>query len=67
MLERQSVSVEEMVSESGWSRQEKNLSLFRGTMDHLVWLNCGGQGSGLSEMRPGELNSHLINYVEEFA
>lgn len=52
------------VSESDWSRQEKNLSLVR---DHLVWLTCGGQGSGLSEMRPGELSNHLINYVEEFA
>lgn len=24
-------------------------------MDHSVWLDCGEQGSGLREMRPGEL------------
>lgn len=45
----------------------EKLQLVYGTMDGLVWLDCGGQGSGLREMRPGELTSHLINYEEEFA
>lgn len=45
--------------------KKKLLSI--GTIDHLVWLNCGELESGLRETRPGVLNSYLINHVKEFA